>query len=155
MSHKAKQRVEASREQSHIISFAFHLSQLNLSFSLPGLWLRADPLQALLYCVPGSASSTKGRIVWLSTLNTDKFSKRDQKNLKRTISWLWIREHQCAIPSRSSAILLILQFFLASSGIRDLEPFSRSVQQCAGPGPQCMNLSAFFHSCRYINIIRT
>lgn len=62
MSHKTNQRVEASREQSHVASFAFHLSQLNLSFPLPGLWLRADPLQCLLYCVPELASSKKAEL---------------------------------------------------------------------------------------------
>lgn len=37
-------------------------------------------LQCLVYCVPESASSTKGRIGWFNTLNTDKFSKRHQKS---------------------------------------------------------------------------
>lgn len=62
MSHKARQSVEASREQRRVIPFAFHLSQLDLSFSSTGLWLRADPLHCLGHCMPESPSSAEGRI---------------------------------------------------------------------------------------------
>ena len=61
MSHKAKQSVEASREQRRIISFAFHLSQLDLSFLRLG-WLRADPSRYLSHCMPESPSSAESRI---------------------------------------------------------------------------------------------